>query len=37
MKRRPAEEVAEESKSSQVTVAADMVFSRSKDLSGVSV
>ena len=35
-KRRPAEEVAEESRSSQVTVAADMVFSTSKNLSGVS-
>jgi hypothetical protein len=32
----PAEEVAEESRSSQVTVAADMVFSMSKNLSGVS-
>ncbi|ORY31437.1 hypothetical protein BCR39DRAFT_526742 [Naematelia encephala] len=33
----PAEEVAEESRSSQVTVAADMVFSRSKDLSGAAI
>jgi len=35
-RRKPAEEVAEESRSSQVTVAADMVFSMSKNLSGVS-
>lgn len=35
-KKVPTEEVAEESRSSQVTVAADMVFSTSKNLSGVS-
>jgi len=35
-RRRPAEEVAEESRSREVTVAADMVFSMSKNLSGVS-
>ena len=36
VKRRPADEVAEESRSREVTVAADMVFSMSKNLSGVS-
>lgn len=36
-KRRPADEVAEESRSSQVTVAADMVFSTSKNLSGSAI
>nr|ODN91502.1 guanine nucleotide exchange protein for ADP-robosylation factor [Cryptococcus depauperatus CBS 7855] len=36
-KRAPAEEVAEESRSSQVTVAADMVFSTSKNLSGSAI
>ncbi len=35
-RRAPAENVAEEGRSSQVTVAADMVFSMSKNLSGVS-
>ncbi|OCF43947.1 guanine nucleotide exchange protein for ADP-robosylation factor [Kwoniella heveanensis CBS 569] len=35
--RAPAEEVAEESRSSQVTVAADMVFSMSKNLSGSAI
>lgn len=35
-KRRPADEVAEESRSREVTVAADMVFSQTKNLSGVS-
>jgi brefeldin A-inhibited guanine nucleotide-exchange protein len=34
--RKLAEEVADESRSTQVTVAADMVFSSSKNLSGVS-
>jgi brefeldin A-inhibited guanine nucleotide-exchange protein len=32
----PADELAEESRSSQVTVAADRVFALSKNLSGVS-
>ncbi|WVF69296.1 hypothetical protein IAT40_004072 [Kwoniella sp. CBS 6097] len=36
-RRAPAEEVAEESRSSQVTVAADMVFSTSKNLSGSAI
>lgn len=36
-KRRPADEVAEESRSREVTVAADMVFSQTKHLSGVSI
>lgn len=36
-KRKPADEVAEESRSSQVTVAADMVFSTSKNLSGSAI
>jgi len=36
-KNRPADEVAEESRSSQVTVAADMVFSTSKNLSGSAI
>lgn len=36
-KKVPTEEVAEESRSSQVTVAADMVFSTSKNLSGVCI
>jgi brefeldin A-inhibited guanine nucleotide-exchange protein len=36
-KKRPADEVAEESRSSQVTVAADMVFSTSKNLSGSAI
>ncbi|WVW84498.1 hypothetical protein I302_106532 [Kwoniella bestiolae CBS 10118] len=36
-KKAPAEEVAEESRSSQVTVAADMVFSTSKNLSGSAI
>ncbi|WRT67630.1 uncharacterized protein IL334_004602 [Kwoniella shivajii] len=36
-KRAPADEVAEESRSSQVTVAADMVFSMSKNLSGSAI
>ncbi|WWC88824.1 uncharacterized protein L201_003737 [Kwoniella dendrophila CBS 6074] len=36
-KRGPADEVAEESRSSQVTVAADMVFSTSKNLSGSAI
>ncbi|WWD18344.1 hypothetical protein CI109_102794 [Kwoniella shandongensis] len=36
-KRTPADEVAEESRSSQVTVAADMVFSMSKNLSGSAI
>ncbi|WWC95937.1 hypothetical protein V866_002804 [Kwoniella sp. B9012] len=36
-KKGPAEEVAEESRSSQVTVAADMVFSTSKNLSGSAI
>ncbi|WVQ96796.1 hypothetical protein IAU59_003903 [Kwoniella sp. CBS 9459] len=36
-RRAPAEEVAEESRSSQVTVAADMVFSMSKNLSGSAI
>ena len=35
--RKLAEEVADESRSTQVTVAADMVFSSSKNLSGVRV
>ena len=34
---RPGEDVASESRSAQVTVAADMVFSLSKHLSGVSL
>lgn len=40
MKKKPsrklADEVADESRSTQITVAADMVFSLSKNLSGVS-
>jgi Sec7-like guanine-nucleotide exchange factor len=36
-KNRPADEVAEESRSSTVTVAADMVFSTSKNLSGSAI
>nr|XP_019012604.1 guanine nucleotide exchange protein for ADP-robosylation factor [Kwoniella pini CBS 10737]OCF51385.1 guanine nucleotide exchange protein for ADP-robosylation factor [Kwoniella pini CBS 10737] len=36
-KKGPADEVAEESRSSQVTVAADMVFSTSKNLSGSAI
>ena len=35
--KRPTEDVAEESRSSQVTVAADMVFSTSKNLSGSAI
>lgn len=35
-KRKPADEIAEESRSREVTVAADMVFSQTKNLSGVS-
>jgi hypothetical protein len=35
--RKLAEEVADESRSTQVTVAADMVFSSSKNLTGVSL
>ena len=35
--RKLADEVADESRSTQVTVAADMVFSSSKNLSGVSI
>lgn len=34
--RKLADEVADESRSTQITVAADMVFSLSKNLSGVS-
>jgi Sec7-like guanine-nucleotide exchange factor len=37
LKNKPADEVAEESRSSQVTVAADMVFSTSKNLSGSAI
>lgn len=36
LRRGPGEDVASESRSAQVTVAADMVFSSSKHLSGVS-
>lgn len=36
-KKRPAEELAEESRSSQVTVAADKVFSLSQNLSGSAI
>jgi brefeldin A-inhibited guanine nucleotide-exchange protein len=35
--RKLADEVADESRSTQITVAADMVFSLSKNLSGVSI
>ncbi|EIW73609.1 hypothetical protein TREMEDRAFT_25229 [Tremella mesenterica DSM 1558] len=36
-KKRPTDDVADESRSSQVTVAADMVFSTSKNLSGSAI